>query len=337
MMKTFTIPIASVGLALASMSGAASAQQYADVNVPGTIEVVVAYAAGGGSDILVRTALPYMEAAIEELTGQRPNMVVRNVPGAGGEVGWVAMAQASPDGSTIGLINLPAIGLVEAARDTDYAPWVETFVPIGVNVIDPNILVANDAAPGGSIQGAIEAARNEPGSVTVGADGPLSDDHLAVYALEAATGAKFTFIPYSGGAPAVRAFLSREVDLMMGNVSDYVNAADSAVDSMILSDSRYELVPDVPSAQEAADLDLSGYGSTRGWAVRAGIPDDLLTVYREAFGIAMSQPDYIAEANERQLTLVEPMVGDAFGDLMRQTGQSVQDLLHVFQEGGYLE
>ena len=46
-----------------------------------------------------------------------------------------------------------------------------------------------------------------------GADGPLSDDHLAVYAMGSKYGAKFTFVPYSGGAPANKAFQSGEVEI----------------------------------------------------------------------------------------------------------------------------
>lgn len=338
MKRRFVTSALAAGFAFAPFVRRAQAQpKYSDVTVPGTIEAIVAYAAGGGTDILVRTALPFMEAAIEELTGRRPNTVVRNIPGAGGEVGWVALSRARPDGSTIGVINLPAIALVEAARKPAFAPWTEKLTPIGVNVIDPNILVANDRAPGRSIRGAIEKARSDPGSITVGADGPLSDDHLAVYALEAATGAKFTFIPYSGGAPAQRAFLSKEVELMMGNVSDYVNVKGSAVDSMIFWESRYELVPEVQTTNEALGRDLGMFGSTRGWAGPAGMPPRLLELYREAFGIAMAKAAYKEEAGRRQLTLVEPRIGDAFGEIMRQNQRSVQDLLELFKAGGYLE
>jgi tripartite-type tricarboxylate transporter receptor subunit TctC len=335
-MKIVATATLALGLAIGPIGGGAEAQKYRDVTVPSTIEVIVAYAAGGGTDILVRTALPHLEAAIEELAGRRPNIVVRNIPGAGGEVGWVALTRARADGSTIGIINLPAIALVEAARKPAFAPWTEKLVPIGVNVIDPNILIANDRAPGRSLRGAIEQARRQPGSITIGADGPLSDDHLAVYALEAATGAKFTFIPYSGGAPAQRAFLSKEVELMMGNVSDYMNTKGSAVDSMIFWGSRYDLVPEVPTTNEALGRDVGAFGSTRGWAAPAGVPPRLLELYREAFALAMVKPAYVEEAKRRQLTLVEPRVGDAFGEIMRQTQQSVQELLQLFRQGGYI-
>jgi tripartite-type tricarboxylate transporter receptor subunit TctC len=321
---------------MAGLSTTAQAQDYQNVSVPATINVIVAYNAGGGTDILVRTALPYVEAAIEELSGSSTQMVVKNMPGAGGEVGWSALARAAEDGSTIGVINLPAIAIVEAARKPTYAPWVETFTPIGVNVIDPNVVRINDAQFS-SLKEAIDAAKNEPGSVTVGADGPLSDDHLAVYALEAATGAKFTFIPYSGGAPANRAFLSQEVEMAMGNVTDLLQTEDATVEAAILARERYELIPDVPTFEELTGQQVLAGGSTRGWATVAGIPGDLLELYREAFAVASNNPDYQAEAKKRKLTLVTPKVGEEFGEIMQDTQNSVQDLLEYFKQGGYLD
>ena len=312
------------------------AQDYQNVEVPQTINVIVAYNAGGGTDILVRTALPYVEAAIEELSGSSTQMVVKNMPGAGGEVGWSALARAPKDGSTIGVINLPAIAIVEAAREPTYAPWVENFAPIGVNVIDPNVVRINDAQFG-SLKEAIEAAKNQPGSVTVGADGPLSDDHLAVYALEAATGAKFTFIPYAGGAPANRAFLSQEVEMAMGNVTDLLQTEEATVEAAILADERYDLIPDVATFEEMTGQAVLTGGSTRGWATVSGIPDDLLALYREAFEIASNNADYQAEAKTRKLTLVTPKVGEEFGQIMTDTQNSVQDLLEYFKQGGYLK
>ncbi len=325
-----------VAAAIAAPGAGAFAQKYKDVEVPTTVNVIVAYSAGGGTDILVRTALPYFESAIEELTGKDINMVVKNMPGAGGEVGWTALARAPKDGSTIGVINLPAVALVQAVREPEYAPWTESFTPIGVNVIDPSVVRINDAKFG-TLKEAIEAAKAEPASVTVGADGPLSDDHLAVYAIEDATGAKFTFIPYAGGAPANRAFLSKEVEMSMGNVTDLLQTQEATVEAAILSNERYELIPDTPTFKELTGMDVTAGGSTRGWATVSGIPDDLLAVYREAFEIASNDPKYQEEAKNRKLTLVTPKIGDEFGQIMADTQSSVDSLLKYFEQGGYLK
>lgn len=321
----------------AAAAGDASAQSdFSEVELPEVIRVLVAYNAGGSSDTLARITLPAWESAVEALSGQETSAVVVNLPGAGGEIGWTSLANAQPDGSTIGVINLPAVPLVEAARDAQFEPWLERFVPLGVNVIDPNVLRLSSRSDYGSLQEAIDAAKENPGSVIVGADGPLSDDHVAMYALERATGAKFTFIPFAGGAPANQAFMSGEVDLAIGNAFDHVQTADSAAEAAVLRDERYDLLPDVPTVKEALGVEMGEFGSTRGWAAPAGSPEDLVALYREAFAQAFADEAYQAEARERNVTIVPPKIGEAFGELMAQEQRNAEELLPLFVEGGFI-
>lgn len=332
-----SLTTASIAIALASLAfDEALGQKYKDVNVPSKIDVVVAYAKEGGTDKLARIALPYMQSALRELTGKPVTLTVKNEPGAGGEVGWSALARAHKDGSTIGVINLPAIAIVQAVQSPSYAPWTQTFAPIGVNVIDPNVVRINNRTFK-TVKDAIVAAKQKAGSVTIGANGPLSDDHLAIYAIEAATGAKFTFKPYSGGAAANRAYLAREVEAGMGNVTDLLTTKDVTVEAAVLADQRYHLIPNTPTFKELTGISVTTGGSTRGWVAPAGTPADVLTVFREAFETASRDKEYIEVANRRKLTLVEPKVGKAFGAIMNKTQKSVDVLLKYFKEGGYLK
>jgi len=335
-LKIFATQVAAAALAVAVFGPAQAAPKYPDVEVPGTIRVIVAYNAGGSSDALARVTLPYWEKAIEELTGKSTNAVVVNLPGAGGEIGWTSLAYTKPDGTTIGIINLPAVPIVEAARDAGYEPWLEKFTALGVNVIDPNVVRLAKTSKHATLADAIAAAKANPGSVTVGADGPLSDDHVAMYALANATGAEFTFVPFSGSSPANSSFMSGEVDIAIGNAFDHVKTADFAKEAMVLLPERYELISDVPTANELLELDLGTYGSTRGFAVATGAPEDLVEVYREAFAIAFADETYKAEARERNITIVEPFIGEAFTEVMETNQKIAQDLLQLFIDGGYI-
>ena len=332
-----TCAVAAGLLALGATSGASAAPKYPDVKVPGTIRAIVAYNAGGSSDALARVMLPFFEKKIEELTGEKPNAVVVNLPGAGGEIGWTSLAFSQKDGSTIGVINLPAVGLVEAARSVKYGPWLEKFAPIGVDVIDPNVIRLQKDSKYGSLKEAFEAAKAKPGSVTIGADGPLSDDHLAVYAAAMKFGAEFTFVPYAGGAPANKAFQSGEVDIAVGNVFDHIKTKDSAKEAAILWSKRYPMIPDVATIEEAIGVKVGNLGSTRGWAVAAGVPDDLLKVYREAFSMAANDPEYQEAAKKRNITIVDPLVGDEFGAYMKEQDELTSSLLELFIKGGYIK
>lgn len=330
--------IAVAGLLAATAFDGAVAQEakYAEVEVPATVQVIVSSQAGGSTDALARVAVPYWERALEELTGQDVATVIKNIPGAGTEIGATALASAEPDGSTIGIINLPHIPLIQASRDAKFEPWLENFVPLAVNVVDPNVLILGENAPYETIGEAVNAAKSEPGSVVVGAQGPLSDDQLALYALQEATGAKFTFLPFDGGAGANRALRGGEIDLTIGNVFDYVQLKDAAKDAAVFSPERYGLIEDVPTIEETVGVAPGELASTRGFAAPDGLPDELLELYREAFRVAFENPEFIADAKKRNITLVEPRIGEAFGKVLREQQDLVAKLLTYFEEGGYL-
>jgi len=336
-MKVLSGWLVTLFFSLVLINPVLAAPKYADVEVPDTIRVIVSYKAGGSSDALARITLPTWEKKIKELTGKSTSAVVVNLPGAGGEVGWTSLSHAQPDGSTIGIINLPAVPIVQAARDAGFEPWLEKFTALGVNVIDPNVVRLGKRSKYDSIADAIAAAKSKPGSVTVGADGPLSDDHVAMYALEKATGAKFTFIPYPGGSPANRAFMSGEVDVAIGNVFDHVKTKTSAKEAMVLLNERYPLIEEIPTAKELLGIDIGEFGSTRGFATPTGTPEGLLKVYREAFDLAFNDDSYKKEAVKRNITIVTPRVGDDFQKIMQENEKNTQELLQLFIDGGFIK
>ena len=336
-MKVLSGWLVTLFFSLVLINPVLAAPKYADVEVPDTIRVIVSYKAGGSSDALARITLPTWEKKIKELTGKSTSAVVVNLPGAGGEVGWTSLSHAQPDGSTIGIINLPAVPIVEAARDAGFEPWLEKFTALGVNVIDPNVVRLGKRSKYDSIAEAITAAKSKPGSVTVGADGPLSDDHVAMYALEKVTGAKFTFIPYPGGSPANRAFMSGEVDIAIGNVFDHVKTKTSAKEAMVLLNERYPLIENIPTAKELLGIDIGEFGSTRGFATPTGTPEGLLKVYREAFDLTFNDDSYKKEAVKRNITIVTPRVGDDFQKIMQENEKNTQELLQLFIDGGFIK
>lgn len=336
-MKRITCCLVALIFSFALACPIFAAPKYGDVEVPGTIRVIVAYKAGGSSDTLARVTLPRWEKAIEELTGKSTSAIVVNLPGAGGEVGWTSLSHAQADGSTIGIINLPAVPIVQAARDAGFEPWLEKFTALGVNVIDPNVIRLGKRSKYNTLTEAIEAAKSNPGSVTVGADGPLSDDHVAMYAIEKATGAKFTFIPYPGGSPANRSFMAGEVDIAIGNVFDHVKTETSMKEAAVLLNERYPLIEEIPTVKELLGVEIGEFGSTRGFATPTGTPEALVNMYREAFAITFNDEAFQNEAKKRNITIVKPKVGDEFAKLMEENERITQDLLQLFIDGGFIK
>ena len=97
------------------------------------VTMIVAYSPGGGTDTAARTIAKYVEKHL----GQR--LVVENKPGAGGQIGFSALARAATDGYEIGFINVPSIQLVKRLRDN--VPYeLSDFQPIANIQLDPVVV-----------------------------------------------------------------------------------------------------------------------------------------------------------------------------------------------------
>ena len=95
------IKSATIAGTMALVAGAAFAQDYPSK----PIEVIVGYSAGGGTDVMARTAAPF----IEKYLGDGSSLVVKNMPGASGQIGVTEAATADADGYTLGTFNLLAM------------------------------------------------------------------------------------------------------------------------------------------------------------------------------------------------------------------------------------
>src|SRR3712207_2147599 len=167
------------------------------------VTMIVAFAAGGGTDTAARTLARFMEKDL----GQ--SVVVVNRPGAGGEIGWSELARARPDGYTIGFTNTPNIVTVPIERQARFR--LEDFSPIANIVDDPGGIWVLADSPWRSLNELLEAARRAPGTLGYGTTGVGSDDHLAMLALERQTGAKFLHVPFAGSSQVRTALLSRNL------------------------------------------------------------------------------------------------------------------------------
>src|SRR3954470_20590740 len=67
------------------------------------IEVVIGFAPGGGTDVMARKLLPFVEKRLDG----KAKFVVLNKPGAGGEIAFTSIARATPDGYSMGVVNVP--------------------------------------------------------------------------------------------------------------------------------------------------------------------------------------------------------------------------------------
>ncbi len=285
------------------------------------ITITVSYKAGGSTDVAARTMGPFLERYL----GQP--IVVMDLPGAGGQVGWTKLARSKPDGYTIGFINMPAVNMVAAAREGVLYHPVKSFIPIGCNIIDPNtVMVRIDDDRFKTIQDLIEYARKNPGKVVCGADGPLSDDQLAMVKIEKATGVKFSYVAYHGAAPAHAAMLGKHTDFTITNTQDIIIYKGKERCLVQLWKERYHMNPNTPTFKEVFGKEIIG-SSTRGIATPAGVPEDRLEILREAFKKAAHEPEYLERAKKVGLTLAW-MDHKEFGQFMKDLNADVESLIN---------
>jgi tripartite-type tricarboxylate transporter receptor subunit TctC len=177
--------LAALAATLAS-AGAVEAQTYPEK----PITVIVPFAGGSASDVVMRVVLDKMAAGL----GQR--FVVDNRPGAGGNNGMAQAAKTTPDGYTL---VMGASGPLSANRSLfsvlGYDPDKD-FEPIGLVAHFPNIIVASKTLPVNSVAELIAYAKARPNTLNYGSVGVGSSQHLAGVLFEQVADVKLTHIPY---------------------------------------------------------------------------------------------------------------------------------------------
>ncbi len=260
-----------------------------------SITMIVAFAAGGGTDVAARTLGRFMEREL----GQ--SIVINNRPGAGGEIGWAELARSRPDGLTIGFINTPNIVTIPIERQARYK--LEDLSPIANVVDDPGGFWVLPDSPWKNLQDLAAAARAAPGTIAYGTTGVGSDDHLSTLAFERATGTQLLHVPFNGAAQVKNAMLGRQIQLgamnMGEGVGDFRQGQIRPLGQMATA--RWVNTPEVPTFREQG-FDVVD-GSLRGIAAPAGTPQAVLQRLASVVKAVMEQPEFVALANQQQLPL----------------------------------
>jgi tripartite-type tricarboxylate transporter receptor subunit TctC len=259
------------------------------------LTMIVAFAAGGGTDAAARSIARFMEKDL----GQ--TVVVLNRPGAGGEIGFSELARARPDGLTIGFINTPHIVTLPIERRTRFR--LEDFSLVGNIVDDPGgIWVRADSAIR-DLAGLLAAARAQPDSVGYGTTGVGSDDHLAMLALERATGLRFLHVPFGGSAQVKQNLISRAIPVAVMNVAEGVAELRQGTLRCLaqMGASRWAPLAEIPTLREQG-FDVVE-GSMRGIAAPAGLPPEVLARLALSVERTVADPDFQASAAQQNLPL----------------------------------
>jgi tripartite-type tricarboxylate transporter receptor subunit TctC len=233
---------ASFIAALSAFPPSACAQDYP----AHALTLVVPYAAGGSADTLPRIIAERMRVTLGK------PVVIENVTGASGSIGTGRIARASPDGYTFGL----GTWSTHVANGSVYLlPYDvrDDFEPIAQVAFSPLMIATSKKSPPNNLMELIAWLKANPYKVSQGTNGPGSVMHLAGVLLQKETGARFNFVPYRGGAPAMRDLLSGQIDLYIGLPADLMPQAGAGNIKIhaIAARDRIATAPDIPTAEEA--------------------------------------------------------------------------------------
>lgn len=246
------------------------------------ITMIVPWAAGGGTDILMRALSPAMEQAI----GQPVNVVNRT--GGSGLVGHSAMAQSAPDGYNIGTINVDLSQLV-CQKLTDLS--ADKFTQIALLNVEHSAVIVNADSKFNSLSEAIEAIKSSPpGTFTASGSGTGSIYHLAWVGLMVAAGIeadRVTWVPSQGGGPSLQDVSSGAVDFVTPPLSDSKVLLDAGKIKALgtMSPERNAVFPDVPTIKEAIGVEWN-LATWRMIGAPAGLPDDIKAKLLDAIKVA---------------------------------------------------
>lgn len=255
------------------------------------IKMVVAYGAGGGTDIVARVMAPF----IAKYLGNNASIVVLNRPGAGGGIGFAEVANAAPDGYTIGFINTPNVLTIPIERKANFT-W-QGFDLLGNVIDDPGNFSVHADNPIKNLADLVAYAKANPGAVTYGTTGIGSDDHLAALMFERAAGVKMTHVPFKGAAEVHNAIASKQITMAAMNIGEALQYAKGGTPLRHLgqmSTGRSNLAPNVPTFKEQGfDIVMA---SLRGIGAPKGLPPAVREQLVTAIQKAAADPEFQAKA-----------------------------------------
>ncbi len=279
-------PVAGgLAVALSVLLSTGATAQTAPAYPSGPVEIILPYSAGGGVDAMARA---FAREAGRETSQQ---WVVNNREGAGGVVGYTALARAKPDGSTI---------MFSPATPLTNSPFVNSKMPFKGSEIEPvcqvfeNVfaIAVREESPIRSMTELLARAQVNPGGVSYGHAGPASVPHLSMAAIERATKVKFNPIAYRGDGAMLTDALGGTLDFSVPAISSIVGKKMRVL--AVLSDKRQPALPDAPSLGEFGYPVISP--GLNGLYVPAGTPKAVVTKLEGICRKVTSAPAYIESA-----------------------------------------
>ena len=211
------------------------------------ITMIVPFAAGGGTDVVARIVGEHMSRTLGH------QVIIENVPGAGGTTGSIRTMRANPDGHTIemGHMGTHAVS-VSLYPNLAYNPEVD-FEPIGMVVEQPFLIVARKDFPPKDLKEFVAYVKSNAEKLNMAHSGVGSNAFNFGLALNSVLGVKPTMVPFNGGGPAANALVGGQVDYGLNPIAEVGSQVQARTIKAyaICAAERSPALPSVPTSNEA--------------------------------------------------------------------------------------
>ncbi|MGE0039199.1 MAG: Bug family tripartite tricarboxylate transporter substrate binding protein [Xanthobacteraceae bacterium] len=219
------------------------------------VTMVVPFAAGGPVDVLGRILAQYLT----EVLGKQ--VIIDNIPGAGGMNGSLRVSQGAPDGYqfVLGSIGTHALNQTLSKKPlynaaTDFAP-VALVADVGL------VLLTRKDLPAKNLQEFIAYAKANQGKMQFASGGAGTSSHIGCVLLNQTIGIDVVHVPYRGGGPAQADLVAGRIDYLCNIASTVGQALESKQVNALaaLTRERSPILPHLPTAHEQGLTDFDAY------------------------------------------------------------------------------
>jgi tripartite-type tricarboxylate transporter receptor subunit TctC len=291
-----------------------------------TVEIVVPFAPGGGTDLIARVVA-------ERLSEQmRQRFVIINRPGASTNIGTAGVVNAAPDGHTLLMTSISLAANPSLYRKLSFDPQKD-LAPIALIGNTASILVVNPSLPVNSADELIAYLKARPGELNYASYGAGSGPHLAAGLFQDITGTKIQHVPYGGGSPATIAVLRGEVQMLLAGILAVGPLIQSGAlrPLGIAAAARISALPDLPTFREQGIDYLNG--TWFGLLAPAKTPAAVIARINAAVAKLLREPVILARL-AGQGVAQRPLSPEAFERLI---GEDYEEMAKVVKAVGRIE
>ena len=261
----------------------------ADWAPDGPVTLIVSYKAGNGTDVTARVLAQYAEKYV----GQ--TIVIENVDGGSGSIGWSQLASSAPDGMTIGFVNLPNFNSSIVNELGTYT--IDDFAPICNHVTETSIVVVRaDDDRFNTIDDLVKYCKENVTCAST--NGAQASNHIGAQAFARSAGIEdYIDLPQGNTADELLSLRGGEADWCVVKVADIASMMSevkvlAAFATEPLKEEGFENVPLLKDLGYYEDW----LGSSRMICAPAGVSEDVINFYADAFKQAMEDADYLEAA-----------------------------------------